>query len=222
MRFFRPSLLFLTLCCFALLTMLSVPWALAQVAPATPTASDGGMFWQVTDGVLRIVGPALAIVLTALAALLVRTFQQKTHATVTDRQMAMIDTWVDEAVRWVEEQVHKRAKAGAGKPGPESKLEMGVRYVLDLVEAAGIPGWTAQKVQQKIEAALQHERVVNRSRSSLAEAFGMGPDAAVAAANDPTSQPLRNLLGDPVGRSIVKEAYRVAEARAESLSDKAP
>src|SRR5690606_30620739 len=159
MRFIRPSLLFLTLCCFALLTVLSVPWAFAQVAPAMPAAAgDHAMFWQITDGVLRIVGPALAIALTALVSIAIRTWRQKTHATVTDRQHAMIDAWVGEAIDWVEEQAHQRAQAGSAKPGADSKIEMGVRYVLDLAEAAGVPGWTAQRVQAKIESALQSRR----------------------------------------------------------------
>lgn len=175
MRSIRPSLLLLTLCCFALLAMLSVPWAFAQVAPATPTTS-GSMFWPITEAVLRIVGPALAIVLTALAAVLIKTYQQKTHATVSDRQMMMIDGWVNEAVDWVEEQVHKRAKAGAAKPGPESKLEMGVRYVLDMADAAGVPGWTAEMVQKKIESALQ---VARRPPTSLAAVLGREMPAKV-------------------------------------------
>lgn len=157
MRSIRPSLLLLTLCCFALLTMLSVPWAFAQVA-APPAASDGAMFWQITDGVLRIVGPALAILLTALAGLAIRTFQQRTHVSISNRNHDLINAWAREAVDWVEEQAHKRARAGAAKPGPESKIEMGVRYVLDLAEAAGVPGWTAAMVQGKIESELQLRR----------------------------------------------------------------
>lgn len=115
---------------------------------------------RVTDIAFEILTPVLALFAMWAAHRLIGVFEKKTGIDVPARQEELIDKWIRQGVHRAEEWSHKKVKEKTDAlTGPE-KLEISATFVLDLIEAQGWPGWTSDRIKDRVEAMLGAERAV--------------------------------------------------------------
>ena len=147
----RRTLLIVTagIACFGLLCLLGTEVYAQDGGTATPSALS-----RIADIAFEILTPVLALFAMWAAHRLIAVFEKKTGIDVPEKQERMISRWVRQGVARAEEWSHKNIEGKTDAlTGPE-KLEISAAFVLDLIEAQGWPGWTADRIKDRIEAAL--------------------------------------------------------------------
>ncbi len=136
----------------------------AQGDGAAPSALS-----RITEIAFEILTPVLALFAMWAAHRLIAVFEKKTGIAVPVEQEQMISRWIRQGVARAEEWSHKKIKEKTDAlTGPE-KLEISAAFVLDLIEAQGWIGWTADRIRDKIEAELGIQRANgNLSRTDIA------------------------------------------------------
>ncbi len=130
---------------------------LSSVAYAQGSA-DPSALSRITGIALDILVPVLALFAMWAAHRLIGVFEKKTGIDVPVQQEQMISRWIGQGIHRAEEWSHKKLKEKTDAlTGPE-KLEVSAAFVLDLIEAQGWPGWTADRIKDKIEAMLGMQR----------------------------------------------------------------
>lgn len=125
----------------------------AQGDGAAPSALS-----RITDIAFEVLTPVLALFAMWTAHRLIAVFEKKTGIDVPEKQERLIDKWIRQGIHRAEEWSHKKLKEKTDAlTGPE-KLEISAAFVLDLIEAQGWPGWTADRIKDRVEAELGDER----------------------------------------------------------------
>jgi hypothetical protein len=131
--------------------------ALAGAAFAQPTdvpAAEAPALQQLTGHVIEIVAAVLALLATWLTTKVGGWLQRKTGVE-TD---VLLDSLAAKAVNFAKEQAHKfLQEKGEKMRGPE-KLELAMKFGLDLVESHGLPKAAQDKLVNYIESKLGEAR----------------------------------------------------------------
>lgn len=147
---------FLILCTW--LALMAVAWAGPPGAPDLPGQKPDTAAAQLVDILFKVLSVVLTTLVTVGMAKFVRFAERKGKIDLSERQEAFMADVADDAIDWIEEQAHKRAKAKAQQlTGPE-KLELAARELLSRAHEKGWDDWTAERVRQLLEARLQRRR----------------------------------------------------------------
>ena len=134
----------------------AVAYAAPVASPLSPVKQAALM--RLIELALGLVGIALSAVVTFYVRRLLATAAMKAGMKLGEAELAMVDAWLDKALRYAEEQARKAIKAKGAALTMGEKLEAGAGHALDLADQYGVPGWARVKVRALIEARLGETR----------------------------------------------------------------
>lgn len=109
---------------------------------------------HLVDLALQILAPLVVVLAGYLANRLVKVLEAKTGVDIPEKQEAMLDTYIQDGIRYAEEKAHQAAKRADAKLTGHEKLEAATSFVLHYVEKNGWVEWTRDRLKAKIDAKI--------------------------------------------------------------------
>jgi RNase P/RNase MRP subunit POP5 len=185
-------------------------------------ADNGAAVQSLSDQIVSVLGVALGAVLLSLINRGIAVFEKKTGVVVSENQRQQLNSAVEQAIHFAEEQTHKAVKNKLSATTLPPKIEMASQFVLDLADSMSLSDMTKEKAQKLIEARLGAGRngkgtvlslVPSRPQSSPSQSPSPSPESS------PTSPPSVEI---PSPESTPPEEPEAAEPTSAATQEESP